>query len=431
LIFRGDISSTQIKFTIKNPPDSTIQEVISSPITFIPAFDQGGCEVKEGGNFDREIGWSDTCDFACMRPCGSTVDPQCNALSRCAGTAGDETFATCNAGTGCECDLDSMPDKNSINPAQYMTASCSADRIELRMNKCMVNKFGFTLNDLYINGPSKTDTFDDLDISQQNTCRGRLAYDNGPEYVFTIDRTLSDCKTQKGVLNGQATYINAVQGFSGFDVGQITRRRDVLINFGCKFDVDLTVSTNLGSVSSQHYDVTLETGQGNFDLSMAVYEDVSFTKVAENGVAVAVPDHVYIGLVGKNIGDLVVVADYCYITPDNDASNPVRYDVIVDQCVDTNDSDNINIIENGSTKQARFSFASFEFVGDNSGQLYAHCNVNLCDPNNETCEPSCGAGRRRRNAENEMTTLFSFAINVSGSESTNKKDCSSIPCVDA
>ena len=59
------------------------------------------------------------------------------------------------------------------------------------------------------------------------------------------------------------------------------------------------------------------------------------------------------------------------------------------------DSDNINIIENGSTKQARFSFASFEFVGDNSGQLYAHCNVNLCDPNNETCEPSCGAGRRR------------------------------------
>ena len=69
-------------------------------ITFLPAFNQGGCEVKEGGNFDRDIGWSETCDFMCMRPCGSTIDPQCNALSRCEGTAGDETFATCNTEIG-------------------------------------------------------------------------------------------------------------------------------------------------------------------------------------------------------------------------------------------------------------------------------------------------------------------------------------------
>merc|ERR1711892_1564057 len=182
--------------------------------------------------------------------------------------------------------------------------------------------------------------------------------------------------------NGQATYVNAIQGSDGFDVGQITRKREILINFGCKFDVDLTLSTNIGSVSSQHHDVTLATGDGNFDLSMAVYEDSSFTKVAENGVATTVPDYVHIG-----------------------------------------------VLENGVSKQARFSLASFEFSGVDGGQLYAHCDVRLCDPNTETCQPTC-SGRKRRNDEDAMVTQFSFPINVAGSEGSTKKDCSSQPCVD-
>merc|ERR1711892_701415 len=198
--------------------------------------------------------------------------------------------------------------------------------------------------------------------------------------------------------NGQATYVNAIQGSDGFDVGQITRKREILINFGCKFDVDLTLSTNIGSVSSQHHDVTLATGDGNFDLSMAVYEDSSFTKVAENGVAITVPDYVHIGVVGNNIGEMVIVARDCWITPDNDPNNLVQYNILGDACANQDDADNINVLENGVSKQARFSFASFEFSGVDGGQLYAHCDVRLCNPNTETCQPTC-SGRKRRNGD--------------------------------
>merc|ERR1719383_719328 len=421
------MDSTQIKFSIKNPSDSTIADIITDAITFMPAFEQGECEVNEGGVFDRKIGMSDTCDFVCLAPCsGLGFTPSCNAVSRCEGSAGDETFASCS-NNSCECDLDSMPDKDALHATSYMTATCTPNSMELRVNKCVINKFGFTLIDLYINGPTKTDNFDDLETSVQNTCRGQLAFDNGPEYVFKIDRTLSDCRTQKGIMNGEATYVNAIQGVSGHTIGQITRQKDILINFGCKFALDMTLSVGLGNVAAQSYQAQLATETATLDVAMAVYEDESFTKVSDNGISVAVPDHVYIGVVGTDIGNFQVIAENCYVTSGNDPSSSVRYNVLTNGCADAADADNINVIENGSSNQARFSFASFEFVGDNSGQLYAHCDVRICDPNNETCEPTCGS-RRRRNGDETMRTQFSFAINVSGSESSTRKDCTDGVC---
>ena len=93
-----------------------------------------------------------------------------------------------------------------------------------------------------------------------------LGFDNGPEYVFKIDRTLSDCKTETGTdADGKATYKNAVQGFSGTTNSVISRKKEVFIEFGCKFDVDLTVSTNIGKVGTHSYEVELEAGEGNFE----------------------------------------------------------------------------------------------------------------------------------------------------------------------
>ena len=332
LIFRGDIKSTQIKFSIKNPSDSTVEPVISEAIEFMPAFEEGECVVTEGEGFDRKVGMSETCDYVCLSACSSftAAAPTCNDVTRCEGEAGDETFATCGAG-GCVCDMDSLPARSEINPADYMNAICKSDSIELRMNKCVINKFGFTLKDLYINGPAKTSTFDDLETSVNNNCRGALAFDNGPEYVFKIDRSFSDCKTESGTdEEGLATYKNAIQGFSGVNTGLITRRKELFIEFGCKFEVDLTVSARIGEVGSQSYVVNLDTAQGNFDVTMAVYDDSSFTRVADSDFSINVPDDVFVGIVGNNFGDsgYVIKAEECWITPDDNPDNEIRYDVI-------------------------------------------------------------------------------------------------------
>ena len=160
---------------------------------------------------------------------------------------------------------------------------------------------------------------------------------------------------------------------------------------------------------------------------MAVYEDQSFTKVADKANSINVPDHIYVGVVGRNIGSRVVVAEDCWITPTNDANNPIRYDVLTGACADPNDAANIDLLENGASSQARFSFASFEFVNYENGQLFGHCNVVVCDPSIESCEPRC-TGRKRRNATSQTTAQFTFAIEVNSSTSKNLKDCSSLPC---
>merc|ERR1711892_1253199 len=437
LIFNGDIKTTQIKFSIKNPSDATLESVISDPIEFLPAFEAGDCVVTEGEGFDRKIGMSETCDFVCLTACNAlagAADPTCNEVTRCAGESGDETFATCSATDGCACDTENMPHKNTLEPADYIMAVCNSDSIELRMNKCVINKFGFTLKDLYINGPTKTDNFDDLETSVHNSCRGALAFDNGPEYVFKIDRSFSDCRTEKGTdeTSGKATYKNAIQGFSGINTGIITRRKEIFVEFGCEFEVDLTVSINIGQVGAQSYVVNLETATGSFEVTMAVYEDSSYTKVAASDHSITVPDLVYVGVVGNNFGSsgYVIQTQECWVTPDSNPDNTIRYDVITNGCADANDADNIVVIENGTSEQGRFSFASFEFLNQAEAALHGHCNVVVCDPSVDTCEPTCSSRKRRNDVAGAASTTFTFAINTTHGDGVSRVfDCTSGTCV--
>jgi hypothetical protein len=436
LVFRGGMTSCKIKFSIKKPSDSTIAAVVTVPIEFMPEVPVGECVVEEGQGFDRKVSMTETCDHVCLAPCfdlgglgGGAVGPECNTVTTCEGGIENPTYGTCAEGT-CGCNMTEVPDIKSMNPADYMTAVCSAGAVELRMNKCVINAYGFTLKDLYINGPTKSEDFTSLDSSTHNSCRGKLAFDNGPEYVFKIDRTLTDCATDKGSEEGFAVYKNAVQGFAGVDNGVISRRKQVFIEFGCKFEVDLTVSANIGTVNSKSYEVQLEAGTGNFDVTMAVYEDSSFTKVAGSDFSVAVPDHINIGIVGTNFADTgyQIVAQNCWMTPDNDPNNAIKYDILLNGCANPDDVANIVVIENGVSGQSRFSFASFQFTGqDVTAPMYGHCAIHICDPSTETCAPDCSA-RKRRDATSETEQVVSFSINLHGDNAACTKSCDGSNC---
>jgi len=80
------------------------------------------------------------------------------------------------------------------------------------------------LKHLFINGLSETEDFSTLDTSIDNNCRGELEYNNGPEYVFRIDRTLSDCATRVTNNGTHATYSNAIQGTVGDAQSVISRQ---------------------------------------------------------------------------------------------------------------------------------------------------------------------------------------------------------------
>ena len=198
---------------------------------------------------------TETCDYLCLTPCNdligndgdSEIGPQCyDAESAC----DSSVFATCD--NGCKCDLNSI-DLNTLKATDFMSTVCTERFIDVRVNKCVMNKLGLTLNDLYVNGPDQTTNFTNLETSLNNNCRGQLSFLNGPEYTFKIDRTFSDCKTQKGTVNGMATYKNSIQAVA--DVvdgnGVNSRRREFYLEFGCKFESDLTQAANIGELGSQ------------------------------------------------------------------------------------------------------------------------------------------------------------------------------------
>lgn len=187
----------------------------------------GECTLDEGLPFDRQESWSPTCDYVCLSPCadipGAGSGIQCNDVATCVGDDSNPTYGVCSE-NGCDCDMESVPNPTEINPADYISATCDGSGMEMRINKCILNRFGFRLADLYIHGPDKTEDFAELAVSADNNCRGALEYNNGPEYVFRIDRAMSDCNTRVTNNGTHATYDNAIQGSGGVNTGVISRK---------------------------------------------------------------------------------------------------------------------------------------------------------------------------------------------------------------
>lgn len=119
--------------------------------------------------------------------------------------------------------MESIPSLSEVDPTNYIFAECNARGFKVRVNKCIVNKSGFTLNNLYINGPTITEDFQTLKTTNDNSCRGGILYDNGPEYVFSIDRNFADCATQVQSNATHVTYHNAIQGLTGKSSSLISR----------------------------------------------------------------------------------------------------------------------------------------------------------------------------------------------------------------
>ena len=227
LIVNG-VKSCTFTLTVSNPSDSTVLNIKTGTINFIPPIEPGECVEREGAPFDKAETWSATCDNVCLQDCengGSSIlgatAPVCNDVTTCDGGEAS-TFAKCGE-TGCECDMDSVPSAQNINPGDYITAKCDGSSMEIRINKCIMNEFGFRLADLYLHGKDATENFTELETSVDNTCRGVIQYDMGPEYVFKIDRTFSDCKTAVVYNETHASYENAIQGSYGQNNGVISR----------------------------------------------------------------------------------------------------------------------------------------------------------------------------------------------------------------
>ena len=235
IILKGGLKSTKLRFRLIKPTDSSIVAIETHVIRLLPGIggtgkSEGTCNAdKEGVRFGKIIATNSECNFACLQSCLNSIQaPECGPAQ-----CGPDSYSVCTKSNGCECDGAAIPDLSTLSRNDYITGTtCTKNRMEIRLNKCLLNKAGLKLNQLYLNGPDVDfETFDSLGTSEHNNCRGKLAYTNGPEYVFTINTQLTDCKTQQ---DGN-TYKNAVQGFIDDVTERTTKRSKFLIDFTCQF----------------------------------------------------------------------------------------------------------------------------------------------------------------------------------------------------
>ncbi|MED6295488.1 hypothetical protein CHARACLAT_032339 [Characodon lateralis] len=96
---------------------------------------------------------------------------------------------------------------------------------------------------------------------------------------------------------------------------------------------------------------------------------------------------------GVDQRQFATVLDSCWATPVNHPSYPVRWDLITSNCPNPQDG-TVEVIQNGVSTVARFSFRMFTFT--NHTEIFLHCSVNLCLLRNNNCTAHCYPGHHNR-----------------------------------
>jgi len=104
----------------------------------------------------------------------------------------------------------------------------------------------------------------------------------------------------------------------------------------------------------------------------------------------------------------------CWATPTSSPTDETEYAFIDNFCGDDNE---LNVYEtlivhaNGDAAQSSFSLDSFTFT-EQTGSIFLHCEVHICDSDAETCTPTCGGGGRRRRSAEANSVVQTMEIHV-------------------
>ena len=93
----------------------------------------------------------------------------------------------------------------------------------------------------------------------------------------------------------------------------------------------------------------------------------------------------------------------------------MQYEFITDFCGDPYELDvyqTLDIYSNGMSNAVEIRLESFAFSEQDESDLYLHCEVRICDPNVESCEPTCSSARRRRSTDSATARMAIGPIRV-------------------
>ncbi|KAG7506609.1 hypothetical protein JOB18_010760 [Solea senegalensis] len=293
---------------------------------------------------------------------------------------------------GCFCDEHHhRPNNESYDPS----TTCVSSSGTLSLSRCQLFEAGFHSDALHLRDPSCKGTVRD----------GRL--------VFHFNNDDQLCGTSLRSNGTHFIYENTVQGdvdpHEGFI---ISREKSIHLHFCCEYLLSQALSMDVGiNPVESIVNKRLPSGQGRYHLRMIPFEDPGFrvplTRSRNHEMEIDQRLYIEVQTVGVDSRQISTILDSCWATPFNNATCPVRWDLINTECPNPADS-TVELVQNGVSTVARFSFRMFTFT--NYSSIYLHCRVHLCLLRQNNCTAHCYPGPTR--VERDVSNHDSGAISL-------------------
>ncbi|XP_047442036.1 uncharacterized protein LOC125008728 [Mugil cephalus] len=340
------------------------------------------CSLYSDGTLE---GWRSKA--SCPAPEAFCQDRTCSAHEFC----GERTVS---GESGCLCRAIFASKYRSTNSLGDPTV-CSQNSASLTLVGCLLVEKGIDFSALHLNDPD---------------CVGQM--DEETHMMTFSFNSINSCGTVFTANNSQIIYKNTIKTQNNSsDI--ITRQDQFSIDFSC-VHTQPDIKTMAFRIRDSSVIQQITSGAWNYSLTMTAFTDAGRTQAVESNTEVLLNQKIWVELVTDGLdGNMVaVVTDSCWATDQPSPTATQKYDLIIKGCANPADQ-TVNVEGNGLGTSNYFSFNLFQFSG-NSGDIYLHCNLQLCVKQENNCAPVCNrAVRRRRSArsgyEGEGAALISMA----------------------
>ncbi|XP_063813287.1 uromodulin-like [Pseudophryne corroboree] len=228
----------------------------------------------------------------------------------------------------------------------------------------------------------------------QYTCTGAVVstLEGQRVYSLTVQSSYGTCGNTMTKNATHVKYTNTLNIPGNISNGIITVS-NISAQFSCTYNI--TMETSLYTVFNPVLSTqNLNTGStaGEAATTLAAYVSPTYTDplVESQMQNVAVGSTLYFGM-STTFADpaFVLRVEQCFSTPTSDGSGSVKIQLLQGGCSSTS-GPSIQVVENGDSKEVRFSVTTFAFRGFSN--VYIFCDARLCNTASEKCS-SCSSSR--------------------------------------
>ncbi|XP_039862472.1 alpha-tectorin-like isoform X6 [Simochromis diagramma] len=278
---------------------------------------------------------------------------------------------------GCFCD---EHHHRRNNESYDSTITCASSSGTMSVSRCQLFEVGFHSDALHL---------------RDESCNGTLEYGR---LVFHFDNDNHLCGTALRSNGTHFMYENIVQGDVDPHGSLISRQRSINLRFCCQYPLNQALSMAVGiNPVESIIRKKIATGQGQYSMRMIPFQDPGFRFPfrSDTNIQMEIDQRLYVAVrtEGVDQSQISTILDSCWATPVNMPNYPVRWDLITAECPNEADG-TVELIQNGISTEARFSFRMFTFT--NYSSIYLHCNVHLCLLRHNNCTARCYPGYHRR-----------------------------------